>query len=535
MRVLHIVRFDWRETTRLALRSVMTLAVLSAASLTQLYAFPFSVTVRSGQGVTYALGPSCSGSFSSAPFTAAHFNSAATGAAASVVTPDPRWIGSLPCDSQARWISTNANRNGHTALFAQRFTLPCRPVDGTVTLNFCWAVDDHLGDPPNGAPNMGVFINGVPLPIKGGNYWSQSTVTVSVPASILNAGVNYLYVYVWEYGCSSPGGVIYSATIRGLCPNCTLDNEQPWNKCLPSTPSAVIDCAPPTPQNFLVAQSTDDFVATYTGTVNTVEWWGTLSHPSQRFRPFQIAIYRQDPDCRPPHSLPLFRACVVPYAKPVGVDCEGKRVWHFSARLPVPYFQQVQGQKYWLMITEIDSASIRPGQIDFQWSGHAACNNCNNGELVCNCRAIKFTVVNGAVFVNPVLGCNGEITDLAWALRWRTRYHINFSSPLKGAITAQFRIPGGAVVEEHALQVESFVDDGGITRYRAVLDTALPDGDYELVIISNGALPTVHQVSVAGDGPIDITADPVWGDLNMDGVVDDADLLTVLFNFGAGG
>ncbi|MCX7925172.1 MAG: hypothetical protein N2554_05105, partial [Fimbriimonadales bacterium] len=525
--------FNWRETTRLALRSVTMLAVLSAASLTQLSANPFSVTIRSGQGVTYTLAPNCSGNFSNAPFTPAHFNAAASGSAASVVSPFFLWIPSLPADPQAQWISTNPNGEGHTALFAQRFILPCIPADGTVTLTFHWAADDQLGDPPNGAPNMGVFINGIPLNIHGGTFSTQSTVTVPVPASILNAGANYLYVYVWEYGCVSPGGVIYSATIRGLCSTCIVENEQPWNRCLPSTPSAVVDCAPPLPYNMLGAQCADDFIATYTGSVNTVEWWGTLSDPAQRHRPFQISIFPRNQPCQRPEGMPIYSVCVRPQATPVGWDCRGKRVWHFRAHLPAPYFQQVAGQAYWLMILEVDSESVRPYQNDFEWSGHAACKDCPNGELVCNCRAIKITLQNNQIQVNPVLGCHGEITDLAWALRWRTRIVVNTHSPLRSAITARLRIPGGAVVEERALQVEEYADESGTVRYRAVLDTPLPEGDYELEVVSNGALALRQQVNLDG-GVLEVDGNGMlWGDLNGDGSIDDADLLTVLFNFGA--
>lgn len=536
MRVTQLNWLNWRATARLALRSVMMLAVLTAASLTQLLANPFSVTVRSGQGVTYIASTDCNQPLRNSPFSAADFAAAQGGAVAAVLTGNVSpWIASLPADPQAKWIAVDTARTARSILFAQRFALPCRPIEGTVTLTLYWAVDDRLGDPAGGANPAGVYINGVALPISGGNgYTSQATATVSVPASILNAGANYLFVYVRDTGCVI-SGVIYSATIRGLCPSCSYDNEQPWNKCLPSVPSGIIDCAPPTPFNNLVAQSTDDFIATYTGAVNTVEWWGTLSDPAQRHRPFQIAFYPQDPQCRPPYGFPIYRACVIPVAKPAGVDCEGRRVWHFRARLPAPYFQQVAGQKYWLMFLEIDSASVRPGQTDFQWSGHAACNNCANGELVCNCRAIKFTVVNGFVIVNPITGCNGEITDLAWALRWRTRLHLNFASPLRGAITARLRIPDGAVVEEHALQIEEYTDDTGAVRYRAVLDTPLPEGAYELEIFSNGALAKRLSLTVAGEVH-EIDADlPYWGDLNGDGSIDDADLLTVLFNFGAGG
>lgn len=536
MRVPCIVRFNWRETTRRALRSVTMLAVLSAASLTQLAAQPFSVTVRSGQGVTFIASQGCNQPLKNLPFTSADFTAAQNGAAAAVLTGNVfPWIPSLPADPQAQWIAVSPQRPARSILFAQRFSLPCRPIEGTVTLTFHWAVDDRLGDPTGGPNPIGVYINGVALPISGGNgHTSPASTTVSVPASILNAGANFLFVYVRDSACVY-SGVIYSATIRGLCASCTLDNEQPWNKCLPSTPSAVVYCAPPSPNNFLDAQCADDFVATYTGSVNTVEWWGTLSDPAQRFRPFLVAFYRQDPNCRPPYGEPIFYACVRPVSKPVGADCEGRRVWHFRAFLPAPYFNQVAGQKYWLMILEVDNASVRPGQVDFQWSGHAACNNCANGELVCNCRAIKFTIQQGRVIVNPVLGCNDEITDLAWALRWRSRIHFNFSSPLRGAITARLRIPGGAVVDRHALQVETYTDETGVTRHFASLDTELPPGEYELEVFSNGALPLRQRVTLTGDS-LDIDCDRlIWGDLNGDGSIDDADLLTVLFNFGAGG
>ncbi len=429
----------------------------------------------------------------------------------------------------------NANRGPYSALFAQRFQLPCRPLEGSVQLIFHWAVDDVLGDPasgPHAGPNVaGVYINGVPLNISGGNRLSQTTVSVSVPASILNPGANWLYVYMRDAGCGI-SGVIYSATLRGVCPSCAQDNEQVWNKCLPSTPSAVIDCAPPTPWNFLAAQSTDDFVATYTGLVNTVEWWGTLSHPSQRFRRFQINFYPQDPDCTPPYGNPIYSACVYAYSRFAGYDCNGKRVWKFTAHLPPPYFNQVAGQKYWLMINEIDSESIRPGRTDFEWSGHSACNSCDDGPQVCNCAAIKFTVENGVVFVNPVLGCQGEVTDLAWALRWRTLIRfVGDMSTLRSALVS-IRLPdGGPVLESQPIILRDPQDSDGDVPF---LLTSLPEGAYELEVSIGGALPIRVPVTLEG-GVLEVNLNTLtMGDLNGDGSVDDADLLVVLFNFGAG-
>ena len=274
VRSTHLVQFGMRAVARTAFRGVSMLAALSAVSLTVLYASPFSITIRSGQGVTFVSNRECGVPLKSSAFTAADFAAAQAGAPAVVVTPDPNWIASLPADPQAQWIAVDSNRTARSILFAQRFNLPCRPLEGSVQLTFYWAVDDHLGDLASGqyaGPNIsGVYINGVPLNISGPGISAQSTATVSVPASILNSGANWLYVYVRDTHCGA-AGVIYSATLRGVCPACMYDNEQPWNKCLPSTPSAVLFCGTPSQQNALAAIGTDDFVATYTGPVNTVE------------------------------------------------------------------------------------------------------------------------------------------------------------------------------------------------------------------------------------------------------------------------
>jgi hypothetical protein len=534
VRLTHLVQFSTRAMTRTAFRGVSMLAALGAVSLTVLYANPFSITIRSGPGVTFVANRQCGVPLRSSAFTAADFAAAQAGASAVVVTPYPGWISSLPADPQAKWIAVDANRSDRSALFAQRFDLPCRPLEGSVQLTFYSAVDDFLGDPASGqyaGPNIsGVYINGVPLNISAAGYGSQHVATVSVPSSILNPGANYLYVYMRDAGCGV-SGVIYSATLRGVCPACMYDNEQPWNKCLPSTPSAVLFCGTPSQQNALAAIGTDDFVATYTGPVNTVEWWGTLSHPSQRKRPFQITIFRQGANCRPPSGDPVYRVCVVPSAKFVGYDCNGKRVWHFRAYLPAPYFNQVAGQKYWLMITEIDRQSIRPGQTDFEWSGHAACQSCAGDGFYCNCRAIKFTFDGSQVYVNPVLGCQGEITDLAWALRWRTHIKLHTGNNPPHAARVRIRLPNsGPVLEEQAISGDADSDGEAW----ATLATSLPEGEYELEVLIDGSLPMTFPITLDGsEVEIDLSS-RVLGDLNGDGSVDDADLLVVLFNFGAG-
>jgi hypothetical protein len=223
--------------------------------------------------------------------------------------------------------------------------------------------------------------------------------------------------------------------------------------------------------------------------------------------------------------------CVRAQARPVGYDCNGKRVWHFRAYLPAPYFNQVAGQRYWLMITEIDSASIRPGQTDFEWSGHAACQSCAGDGFYCNCRAIKFTSDGSQVYVNPVLGCQGEITDLAWALRWRTHIKLLTGNNPPHAARVRIRLPNsGPILEEQAISGDADSDGEAW----ATLATSLPEGEYELEVLMDGSLPMSFPITLDGsEVEIDLS-NRVLGDLNGDGSVDDADLLVVLFNFGAG-
>ena len=60
-------------------------------------------------------------------------------------------------------------------------------------------------------------------------------------------------------------------------------------------------------------------------------------------------------------------------------------------------------------------------------------------------------------------------------------------------------------------------------------------GNYILSIQVGGALPFETRVTIRRNEPTFVNMPLRLGDLNGDGVVDDADLLIVLFNFGAGG
>jgi hypothetical protein len=134
--------------------------------------------------------------------------------------------------------------------------------------------------------------------------------------------------------------------------------------------------------------------------------------------------------------------------------------------------------------------------------------------------------------VNPVQGCQGEITDLAWALRWRTHIKLHTGNNPPHAARVRVRLPdGGPVLEEHALVGDADLEEGDAW---ATLVSSLPEGAYELEVLIDGSLPMTFPITLDGsEVEIDLS-NRVLGDLNGDGSVDDADLLVVLFNFGAG-
>jgi hypothetical protein len=87
VRLTHLVQFSTRAMTRTASRGVSMLAALGAVSLTVLYASPFSITIRSGPGVTFVANRQCGVPLRSSAFTAADFAAAQAGAPAVVVIP----------------------------------------------------------------------------------------------------------------------------------------------------------------------------------------------------------------------------------------------------------------------------------------------------------------------------------------------------------------------------------------------------------------------------------------------------------------
>lgn len=184
-----------------------------------------SITVRSGNvpptaldpAVTFLVEPSgnCNTPFS-APFGPADFAAADAGPAAWSVPAYAAWVPSLWCDPAANWVSTAPGWPSRSALYSIPFdvSLPEPCCIQNATIDFCWAVDDILGDPASaGGPNpLGVYLNGTALPIAGGSYAAATRVIVDI-TTLLRCGQNRLYVYDRDLGCAV-AGAMFSATIN---------------------------------------------------------------------------------------------------------------------------------------------------------------------------------------------------------------------------------------------------------------------------------------------------------------------------------
>ncbi len=504
------------------------LAIFMIASFALTIAQPFTITIvsdASNGNLKCISSENCSSPLRSAPFTNSDFIQAQNGTPLVNVSSPPSWGSSLPNYPQAKWVGLPMPNSHKSMLIAHPFYLRCRPMEGTVNLKFQWMVDDRLGDPSGGPNPAGVYINGNPIStISGGGYTSPSTVDVAIPSTYLNAGLNWLYIYVRDTRCVR-SGVIYGATLTGRCFVCAPHDQcQMWNECLASVPSVTLSCSEFLAPNPQIAF--DDFTAGYTGPVNTVEWWGTLSSPEQADRPYHIAFYRSG-DCRP--NALIYYACVKPRrARIVGYDCAGRQVWHFVAVLPQS-FQQTQGTRYHLSIAEIDRLSVRPGKVDFEWSGH---------RQISGCAAVA---IRTDAHINDVINrCDDQRMDLAWCLKYRRWIRVVIDRPLQANMSGNLRVyvndcPDCPPVWESTLNLVSG-DDGDPNLYYN-LETQLPSGEYKVVVNIPGMLPITYTVTLSEDEHESIACckTPIAGDVNGDGVIDDADLLTVLFNFGVGG
>src|SRR5262245_33092073 len=206
----------------LAQRCAPRSAVLVAFALAA-FALPASaltVNLRSGnapQGspdpmiTRLDLAPSCSQGYPT-PFTAAEFAAASSGPPAFVLSfVHPAWGQTLTCDPQAKWIGIHPAATPMSALYAINFDLgdPC--CYSKVFLNFCWMSDDILGDAINPA---GVYINGQPTSISGGNYAAPTGANADI-TNLVHCGVNTLYIYNRDLACAV-SGINFTATIDAL-------------------------------------------------------------------------------------------------------------------------------------------------------------------------------------------------------------------------------------------------------------------------------------------------------------------------------
>jgi hypothetical protein len=180
----------------------------------------------------YAPQTQCGQPILSAPFAPSDFASACSGPPAQVAAPYfTAWSSELPCDPNARWISSGVDPNCYgtsvSALYCAGFDSRCTVAD---SIRVCWEVDDFLGDQPSyPGPNQdGIYINGVSLgpAFTAGNPVTPTTaVAYNVP---LSAGLNYLEVYQRDAGCAV-SGLMLSCTVYTSCGPVPIE-ETSWGR-----------------------------------------------------------------------------------------------------------------------------------------------------------------------------------------------------------------------------------------------------------------------------------------------------------------
>lgn len=143
--------------------------------------------------------------------------------------------------------------------------------------------------------------------------------------------------------------------------------SQPYTPRQASFESRVVSCGEPRPMKLVAL---DDWMAGVNSPVTKIDWWGTLTNPAQASKRFYVAIYKHDPATNKPAMGSLIaKTCVVPQAVYVTTDCRQMRVFKFTAKFPVGWFNQTAGQHYWLQISEADKESAKVLAEDFRWSG----------------------------------------------------------------------------------------------------------------------------------------------------------------------
>ena len=147
-----------------------------------------------GVGYPTAFGP--------ADFAAADISPPAT----RIAFPHGAWGTSIPCEPNARWIGKDTVGSPVSGLYSVDFDLPANCCFTAAYLDFCWLVDDYLGDPVNPA---GIYLNGVAIPsVAGGNYATETAMGGINVTSLVHCGKNTLYIYDRDAGCAISGVMI---------------------------------------------------------------------------------------------------------------------------------------------------------------------------------------------------------------------------------------------------------------------------------------------------------------------------------------
>lgn len=337
-------------------------------------------------------------------------------------------------------------------------------------------------------------------------------------------------------GGSTPG--YFGLDNLQFCP-CSLQSVcdigcQIWDRCAPSTISTAEACVQGGYSFPMPRIAFDDWVApSQPAAVLTIQWWGVVHHWGQLFAPgspwrarqFIIRFFPDaNGDCTPDEVLnpnaAIYTRCVKPFWRFAGIDCLGRTVFHFwTSFWGTGLFSPAPNTRYWVQIAEDNHASVRPNMVDFEWSGTCQARGC---------QAVQMFVDNqGTLSFAPVFNvCQNQPMDLAFCLGY---IYIVISNPFppNNPAKVSLRTPDGEPVWDG----EAVSDEQG---QMEIFPDVAP-GTYILTVRMGGMLPYETRVNIQPGVP-NIIRNPVitLGDLNGDLRVDDADLLVVLFNFGAG-
>ncbi|MEW6249373.1 MAG: hypothetical protein AB1716_01905 [Planctomycetota bacterium] len=287
-----------------------------------------------------------------------------------------------------------------------------------------------------------------------------------------------------------------------------LKYSQPWNCQLCNYESRVDNCTNANPLNKVAL---DDWVCPQSNSIHRITWWGWI-FPGQGQRQFLIAIFNDNGNCQPNLAAgPIFQDCVTPTSVvPVGaacLACPNKPTRRLSAPLNTP-FNQEQGVRYWLQISEDDQASVRPGLEDFRWSGHLPVQGCN-------------AVESPPLAVLPNDPCWNGNTDLAFKLSTLVVHGmLTLNGGLPAARAVELRLCDGTTWDSLLHETMDVEPDG-----RFMADPSVPPGTYGVEINIVGAEKLRWTVVLPAAGEVYLEPREVClADVNGDGRIDFSDI-----------